>query len=352
MGDRLSPVRRIAVVRPNSTRPALRGWRPMSGRRPGIALPNGATRVGGARTGLPTPPPPPPAQTRVQRTLTITPGVQHATPADHRGPGHTRRGPDLSGCLAPLLWLVLAAVGLFGLAALAGSLDDGSNQGSRSGATTQEAAGAPAGAMPNDALAPISLPGPIGNTARVRPLQVEVLVAPGVLADPESAAVLRDELPVFVDYVARHGIPGDGVAIGHGTPLRVTTQRVALGAAAASPTAITEPPSTAVARAVSDLAPFSEDDKAVIVLTTSDVSWNGTLPSAPAPDLTLTPAERPAALRGFVVNLRVGTGLAPRLPDGPHPSPQTITTDPTQRGALAEALARAWVDAYGGGWPT
>ncbi|GMU78968.1 MAG: hypothetical protein AMXMBFR46_17610 [Acidimicrobiia bacterium] len=249
----------------------------------------------------------------------------------------------------PLLWLVVAAVGLFGVGALAGSLDNGSDQGNDRGSTMQEA-GAPTGAVPNEALAPISLPGPIGNTARVRPLQVEVLIAPEVLADPASAAVLRDELPVFVDYVARYGIPGDGVAIGHGTPLRVTTQRAALDAAAASPTASTEPPWTATARAVSDLAPFSEDDKAVIVVATSSASWSSALPSAPAPDLTLTPAERPAALRGFVVNLRSGTGMAPRLPDGPHPSPQTMTTDHTQRGALAEALGRAWVDAYGGGW--
>lgn len=350
MAEPLRPVRPAAVARPGGRLAPFRATRSLWGRRPLSTRPGGVMRRHGARTAIQMPPlPPPPLPVAVTRSASVARPTGSA-PRAALSSRRSRRplGVGLGGCLGPLAWLVAAGVSIFGVRAALVGLDHGARPepGSQ---TTAQTAGPGASTR---ALAPIVLPAPTGSAPRVRPLQVEVIIAPEVMADAATATTVRGELPVLVNYMASYGIVGDGLTIGPGSPALLSTDHDRLAAAAATPVAVTAAAPDAVARAVADLAPFEQDDRAVIVLTEQPAVWSPLVPSAPAPDPALTPERRPAALRGLVVDIQPDSGATRSLPNGPHPYPQMLTADPTIRGAIAESLARAWVDSYGGEWPS
>ena len=325
-------------TRPQGGRTPVAAARPTSSRPSGGARPQGR-RSGGAWTALPPPPPPPaaPAGRPTDRTS--------SRPATGRRRSGSSSGP--AGCLLPLALLVAALLGVGWFAA-----QDDDDDGSRSAAPSGVSGPAPTSGAVVTALPPISLPGPFGSAPRVRPLQTTVIVTQEVLADSGAALSIATELPVAVDYMQRHGMVGDGLSLGHRAPQRLSLHAASLRASATGPPAGTGTPLAQSTAAAARMAPFSEDDRQIVVITSDPARWLPVMPSAPSSDLRLPPAERPAALRGVVLTVRSSSGIKPALPPSPLPSPQSIDFDPLQRGHLAEAVARAWVAGFDGGWPT
>ena len=257
------------------------------------------------------------------------------------------------GCLVPLLLLLVPSAGLVAVAvAVAGDDEDvASSPGFAASTPAAFPTTAPAGPAATS-LPPITLPGPLGTAPRVRPLQTVILVSPEVLADAETVTSLGDELAASVAYFDEHAIPGDGAGLGPAPelvrfPMAALTEQAPLGgpaeAAADGPGAVT---STLASLAASHPA----DDRTVVVLTTNPARWLPVLPVAPPSDLRIPPAGRPAAARGFVVDVRRGTGAEPSLGLPPVSSPLTTAADPTVRGAVAAAIAQSWVASFDGTW--
>lgn len=197
------------------------------------------------------------------------------------------------------------------------------------------------------ALAPIVLPAPGGNAVRVRPLDFVLVVDPADAQHPS----LEADLAAAIEHIARWSMPGD--LIGAGTALEPLVPVAAATPAALEttlrPTGMRDP----AVQVRSALARFADPthDHALVVLTSTPGAWLEAVPAAPAPDPAVGAMERPAQLRSYVIDITSRPGTRPVTPTSPQgPTPLQLAADPGTRGAIAEATAKAWVDAIGSIW--
>ncbi|MCU1466006.1 MAG: hypothetical protein JWM72_1934 [Actinomycetia bacterium] len=263
-------------------------------------------------------------------------------PADEREvdqPNGTSRRGAPPGC-SP--WLLLLLVGTLAVP-LAGHLLDRHGHSSHATMNDTTIVGGTAqlpGLVPaTNALPPIVLPAPQGTAPRTRPLDVAFVLD----TSSRQNAAMHDELAAFTHYVQTYGIPGDGL----GDALDPTTPVIdpnALATRLAVPTRITPRNLAAFYPAWSQLQ--STHDRLVIVFTDAPARWLAALPGAPKDQLALAPDMRAPITRTAVV-----TPSSASLRMSSDTDPQLINVNTTKRGALAEQLARTWVEATGATWP-
>lgn len=237
-------------------------------------------------------------------------------------------------------WLVPLVVLIVFIPLLVGGRDDSASR------ATQPTDQAQVAAAPGD-LAPIVLPPPGGNAPRVRPVDLILLVDPAAAANP----LLEGELATAVEHIARWSMPGDLIG-------SATTADPFVSLAAATPAdVVSGVRATGMQNTASTVraavARFEDPthDHALVVLTATPADWLPHVPSAPAPDPNVEAAQRPAQLRSYVIDVSSRPGTTPLTPTPPQgPTPLQLAADPGTRGAVAEATAKAWVDAIGAVW--
>lgn len=322
--------------------------RPNPGTRPvGPPRPSTSIRLNLPTTPLPVPPPPPPPPrptgradapaTPARPTSSVTspgsppptsPSQPRDTPSRDEGTAQ-RRSPSRAR------WLVAVPVGLLLLAILVDDRDpvDPTHRTAVEHAATDERGG-------------YTLPPPYGNKPRTRPLQTAWILAADLTDDPDVGAVVTEEGADAVAYLRNHALTGDGLSLTGESSRRL---------AASDPEPLKksiEAPQTwdvAAATAASEVAHRLElafpDDHHSLVAITTDADWAAGY--APRVDPLNTSQDR--RIHRFLIVLEPGLGTSPVL-HGDEPLPAEFRIDPDEPGEFATALARTWVQSYGGGW--
>jgi hypothetical protein len=242
----------------------------------------------------------------------------------------------------------------------------------RSGGVPAQSAPAPGGAAPGEAApaggarpapaqggaahpavhaparpAGFTLPGPLGDAPRTVPLDtiwvIDSALPPGDLRD------LARQAPADMAYLARYSLPGD--ELGFSRDQRhlhhVAARESWLARTAARPSLVL----SALPAGLVRLPPVpAGHDREIVVITNRPAAWLRVLPPGPVPPRPAT-RSRPGQSRLYIIGLAPGAGYqADPLSAGPG-QPQRLTADPAVPGAIARAIARAFVDATGAGWP-
>lgn len=319
--------------------------------RPVLAYPPSASTVAGhPRPGWRTVP----AAARVADDIAVAPIVsfEDPDPVLDTGTGCGQHGSKPSRRPRSVLAAALVLCGTLALLLLAVLL--GAPPHAPAGAT----AGRPAGQQPGHELpqgamrplsrpGPINLPDPIGTVPRAIPLDTIWLVD-AALPAPDLAE-LSSEAPVDVAYLAEHALPGDelGFALSRAAQQAVLAGQPQLEEMAGHPASLT----VAAPREPVRLPPVTRrHDRAIVVITADPRAWLNVLPAGPTPPAP-TAASRPGRTWIYILDLSTGSG-SPADPLTPSlVQPEQLTADPSVRGSIARALARAFVAATGAGWP-
>lgn len=207
-----------------------------------------------------------------------------------------------------------------------------------------------------EGLASIHLLPPVGDSPRTRPLQTLWIIAEDAVDDESAAAAVAHETRAAVAHMSRWAAPGDGLAISEHRLRRLRADVEILVPQASEPVTRRLEDGAAIAEAESALAAHADDHTAIVVVADAD---SGPASAAAAAFDRHPPARGAATPRAVdddsptharsVVSLGSGTGRPASL-DSDEPLPSRLTVDIQQRGQLAEALARIYVETYGGGW--
>lgn len=254
---------------------------------------------------------------------------------------------------------VAGALGLLGGMLLLGLLPS-LGESDETSSPAADDAGSPLADGEPGPLADIALPPPDGDVPRERPLQMVWALTPEIAADDRLEAYVAEEAAVVVEYMARHGIPGDGLAIEPGPPRAVRPGETALRQLAAAPAVREDDPVEVRDEARAALGSFVDDHVGIVVVTSEPGRWRRVVrPLSPPP---AAGAGRGVESRGSLESTGASVKdtreaahlvvLRPGADPVPADSPlrTAVPVDPEERGALAGALARAWVEAYGGRW--
>lgn len=252
--------------------------------------------------------------------------------------------------IPPLAWLLVPAL-ILAIWIVASDEDSAE----RSPGDEAPAAQPKADAEP-DGPTPIQLPPPVGNSPRTRPLQTIWLIADDAIDDEATSARVADEVQAAVEHISGWAAVGDGLAIDGGPPRLIQAESERLVQQAGTPPTQPTAVDTAIADAENELGAHPDDHTAVVAVVDGETAAvDAAMASAYGSRRTRNPAppaqprdEQPTHTRS-VVRLQSGTGRPVSL-DATAPLPPELTVDITQRGQLAEVLARIYVESYGGGW--
>ncbi|HEY1741097.1 MAG TPA: hypothetical protein VGI86_20450 [Acidimicrobiia bacterium] len=188
-----------------------------------------------------------------------------------------------------------------------------------------------------------TLPGPVGTAPRQWGSDTIVAV------DPSAAALVTSdfakEAAAFVDYVDRYGRSDDLVAFGSGTALRSPTATRGLVHMASGEPPPEGNPTTTGAHAVTAYQVHADHDHALVVVTDSMGTWTGALSH-----FGIDTGNVAGRRRLYVVQIDPGSGAKPQAPSSNDVGPAVLHVDPAVPGALATALAMAWVDTTRAMW--
>jgi hypothetical protein len=219
-------------------------------------------------------------------------------------------------CLVVPILLLLAGV-------LAGRAldDDDDHQTTAEGTAATQEPGAE-----TDLLGPIVLPPPTGSAPRTRPLLAVLMSDPSATS---SRSTLEEEVAVWRDYVDRHGLPDDRIAIvGTADPVARRADDTALDTIGADLVSggLGAPAPALVDQARWLAGALPTHDHQMIAVTGTGAGWSSLLPPPPP----TVPDRAPRATARDMGSV--------------------VVVGATERGAVASALARAWVAGTGGGW--